>query len=68
MSTGTVYAYKNVDTVDLSSSTMVFTVMACNDAHLALCIGTDADTDADPDSGCYEIVLGGWGNMKSAIR
>lgn len=39
-----------------------FEVMACNDAHVALISG---NTEYDP---LYEIVIGGWWNLRSAIR
>lgn len=39
-----------------------FEVMSCKDAHIALISGK---TEYDP---LYEIVIGGWWNLRSAIR
>ncbi len=44
-------------------SSVLFEVQACNDAHVAL-----STSRGNTRSNTYEIVIGGWGNAKSAIR
>ena len=40
-----------------------FTFQGCNDLHVALC-----EVPEVYEANCYEIVVGGWDNTRSAIR
>jgi hypothetical protein len=60
VNTGDDYNYQTVPNLDLSSRNKVeFSVMAKNDAHVMLTMGS---------GGVFEIVIGGWGNTYSTIR
>lgn len=58
------YHYMHDQGLDITGQTsIVFQVMNCNDAHVAL-----SQTKGDDAHNTYEIVLGGWGNTQSVIR
>lgn len=66
ISTGNNYVYHYVikDGIDVRGHTSIaFSVMACNDAHIALSKNNGVDS-----SDTYEIVIGGWGDHQSVIR
>ena len=42
---------------------LAFTFQGCNDLHVALCEVPEVYTE-----NCYEVVVGGWDNMRSVIR
>jgi hypothetical protein len=59
-----VYHYVINDGIDVRGHTSIaFSVMACNDAHIALSKNNGVDS-----SDTYEIVIGGWGDHQSVIR
>lgn len=57
------YQYTDVEKNVTESTSIVFKVAACHDAHVLL--HQDGD---DKENNIYEIVIGGWDNTKSVIR
>ena len=57
------YNYEQVQFTTGESPYFVFSVQACNDAHVAL-----SEIPGLHDYNTYELVFGGWANTGSAIR